>query len=586
MFKSNSNDGFSLKAYRGSQMTLLAMNLEEKPIQGTFAGFTIFYINPNGDRKPIQNLLNFKGEDGITASEISPIQRFNWVHFPGSYQQTGMLSGKYSYEATPRYFDENKNLLPLDKNKTVQVKDIDVDDFSDGKVKIGFTRAFIKSQAFSNRFGAKQKLLPSGDWIFNPTIKAGTNPKYGDFTYDDMYAWLGFNARTLIYDLLNEALHNTSVTVDMFAYDFNEPVIADICLQLASMGKIRIILDDAGLHTIPDKKGNPTKENDFEARFKTKAKGNSSIFRCNFARYSHCKEIILNNNNKAYKVLTGSTNFSYTGLYVNANHVLVFDDENVAQYYSDVFNACWMDGKATSFRKTFFANNARVFSNGIIPFTEINVSPHTSEYAAQLIDSITDIVNDDKNTSVLFSVMEMGKKTTGSLIPALRELHKNDSIFTYGVTDNSDGDISIYKPGRKNGLLIDAKEANRELPPPFKEEFNLGLMHAIHHKFIVTNFNMDNARVYCGSSNLALGGETDNGDNLLCIKDSDVATVFAIEALRLTDHYNFRSLKDEEVASKTKGAIMKPAKLDNTGRWVEKFYDENDCRCVERKLFS
>ena len=51
---------------------------------------------------------------------------------------------------------------------------------------------------------------------------------------------------------------------------------------------------------------------------------------------------------------------------------------------------------------------------------------------------------------------------------------------------------------------------------------------------------MDSARVYCGSSNLALGGETQNGDNLLCIKDTDVATVFAIEAFRLTDHYNYR----------------------------------------------
>jgi hypothetical protein len=581
MYKENSKNGFSLKAYRGSQMTLLSMNLEKKPEEGTFAGFTLFYINPKGERKAIQNMLNFEGREGVTNSDISPIQRFNWVHFPGSYQQTGMLTGNYSYEATPRYFGSDRKLLPLDETMTVRVSDVIVDDFNDGKVNVGFTRAFVKSQAFSNRYGAKQKLIPSGDWIFDTNKKAGTNSKYGDFTYEDMYAWLGFNARTMIYSLLKEALNTPSVSIDMFAYDFNDPVIADLCLQLASQGKIRIILDNAALHTQADKKGNPTKENDFEARFNAKAKSGSEIFRCRFARFSHCKEIILKKNDKAYKVLTGSTNFSYTGLYVNANHVLMFEDKKVAQYYEDVFNACWHNGKAAPFRATGFANNVEVFSGKNTLNTEINVSPHTPDYAKNLIDSITEVVNDIKNTSVLFSVMEMGEKTTGSLIPALRELHKNDSIFTYGITDNSNGEISLYKPGYKNGLLIDAKKANRELPPPFKKEFELGLMHAIHHKFVVTNFNMENARVYCGSSNLALGGEQDNGDNLLCIKDQDVATVFAIEALRLTDHYNFRSVTEKQDAG-----VEKTAKLDSTGTWVDKFYNEQDIRYVERKLFA
>ena len=43
--------------------------------------------------------------------------------------------------------------------------------------------------------------------------------------------------------------------------------------------------------------------------------------------------------------------------------------------------------------------------------------------------------------------MEMGDTSTGTLIRALRGLHKNDTIYTYGVTDNSSGDISLYKPG-------------------------------------------------------------------------------------------------------------------------------------------
>lgn len=589
MFRTASQNGFSLKVYQGSMMSLLTMNMSERPAEGSFAGFTIFYTSPNGKRNPISNLLNFKGTDTITGSDVSPLQVFKWVHFPGSYHDTGMLQGDYVYEATPRYFDNDKNLLPLDDSTTAKVN-IKMGDFSDGKLRVGFTRAFLKSQAFTNRYGSKQRLTPDvDDWMFDTKQKAGHNTKYGDFTYEDMYAWLGFNARKMVYELLEEALQNSDVTVDMFAYDFNDPVVASLCLELAAKGRIRIILDNAFLHHNNSTNGKLTEEDDFENRFNNQKKQGAELFRCRFGRYSHCKEIILRKKGKAYKVMTGSTNFSVTGFYINANHILVFDNSSIAGYYGDIFDACWQNGSAASFRKTSFASTQKNFLNNNFPRTEINVSPHDKTYAQQVLDAITANVKSSRIRSVLFSVMEMGTNSTGSLISTLRELHKDDSIYTYGVTDNSSGDISLYKPGRKNGLLIDAQSAARELPPPFKTEHSLSKAHAIHHKFVVTNFNQPSARVYCGSSNLALGGEKENGNNLLCIKDTDVATVFAIEALRLTDHYNFRSVKEEAEKQKA-GLIAKssthPARLDNTGKWVNKYYDENDIRYVERNLFA
>ena len=574
MFRTNSQNGFSLKAYHGSQMTLLAMDINKKP-DDSFAGFTLSYINPKGKTNFIQNLLNFNGTSGFTSSEISPIQLFRWVHFPGSYQQTGILNGEYTYKATPRFLDSSKQLLPLDNSKTASVK-IDVDDYKEGGLSIAFTRAFLKSEAFANRYSANQKLKPSDNLIFDTKQNAGTDKNGKSFTYEDMYAWLGFSAREVVNDMLNEALANNNITVDMFAYDFDDPVITDMCLSLASKGKIRMILDNASLHTGPK-----AQEDEFEKLFNTKAKNGSEIFRCRFGRFSHCKIIILKKNNKPVKVLTGSTNFSFTGLYVNANHVLLFEDTKVAQYYDDVFNACWKNGKASAFKETTFANSPQIFSGNSIPSTEINFSPHKDAYAENLLDGIT--ANVKKAKSVIFSVMDMGETSSGSLIKTLRELHKDDSVYTYGITDNSGKELSLYKPGKKNGLLINAKAASRELPPPFQKEHSLP-GHAIHHKFVVTDFNKSTARVYCGSSNLALGGEKANGDNLICIKDDDIATVFAIEAIRLVDHYNYRSLKDP--ATKKKNTTKEPVKLDVTGKWFNRFYDKNDIRCVERKVFA
>ena len=102
--------------------------------------------------------------------------------------------------------------------------------------------------------------------------------------------------------------------------------------------------------------------------------GGAELFRCRFARYSHCKIIILKKNGAAFRVLTGSTNFAITGLCVNANHVLVFDRPGVAGYYSDVFNKVWQVGKAGPFRSTDFSNNTKKFTVAGFPHTEVNFS--------------------------------------------------------------------------------------------------------------------------------------------------------------------------------------------------------------------
>jgi hypothetical protein len=88
-------------------------------------------------------------------------------------------------------------------------------------------------------------------------------------------------------------------------------------------------------------------------------------------------------------------------------------------------------------------------------------------------------------------------------------------------------------------VLATGKPTRTRLPPPFNQVPDVGLGHQVHHKFIVCGFNGTDPVVYCGSSNLAQTGETVNGDNLIAIHDEDVATVFAIEALLLVDHFDF-----------------------------------------------
>ena len=130
-----------------------------------------------------------------------------------------------------------------------------------------------------------------------------------------------------------------NLSLDVFAYDLNEPDVVTRLVKLGRTKRVRVILDNAALHHNAD---GDKPEDEFEAMF-AKAAGKKNIKRGKFGRYAHDKVFIVSDGSGAKKVLTGSTNFSVTGLYVNSNHVLIFDDAKVAGVYASVFNEAWDD---------------------------------------------------------------------------------------------------------------------------------------------------------------------------------------------------------------------------------------------------
>ena len=339
---------FSLTAYRGDVKTLLAFNLAEKDAQD-LAGFTI-QCKPDGqDPYYVHNQLQFENASGhsqdpkepANSSINAPIHKFRWIHVPGSIQDTQPLRGKYIYTVTPRYFDKDGALQPLDQQLGASVT-ITVDGFQTKGLELGFTRGYVQSQAFVHHFGPKATIQPvnKANLIFDTSKESGVNASGEHFTYQEQYEWLGFTAREKVFGILNEVLKDTSLRLDMFAYDLNEPDVLSLLLKLGKQGRVRIILDNASLHhASTPKKSNatakaksnsnkskgPPPEDRFEQLFnKTAKKG--LLLRGKFGRYAHDKVFVVRNkgNGAAKKVLTGSTNFSVTGMYVNFAGIIPF----------------------------------------------------------------------------------------------------------------------------------------------------------------------------------------------------------------------------------------------------------------------
>jgi hypothetical protein len=82
---------------------------------------------------------------------------------------------------------------------------------------------------------------------------------------------------------------------------------------------------------------------------------------------------------------------------------------------------------------------------------------------------------------------------------------------------------------------------------------------------------------------MAAGGEYSNGDNLICIEDRKVAIAYAIEALRLFDHFHFR-VKARESDSP---AVLRLAKPPAPGEkpWFSQYYRIGHIKERDRLLF-
>jgi hypothetical protein len=132
----------------------------------------------------------------------------------------------------------------------------------------------------------------------------------------------------------------------------------------------------------------------------------------------------------------------------------------------------------------------------------------------------------------------------------------------------------------EGGTFIPFSYLKDHVPPPFSAEWSGGAGRVIHHKFVVTDFNGDSPQVFAGSSNLAAGGEKDNGDNLVCFTDPGIAAEYAIEAIQLVDHYRFR-------AALQKATDAQPLQLKTrSANWAADYYNPASPRCRERTVLA
>lgn len=561
----NASAKFTLKLHRGDGMVLLGMNWKQGKPPANFVGFAIEYKTPKGNEfKPIPNRLSFPKPDGsvnsVTLSSLeSPFQKFRWVHFPPEADQ----AGNFTYRVTPMFMEAPRKLT---SGAAQQAKLALQRETYPGKLNVAYTRGFICSQAFVDKYKTVTGILPG----------RGDDPLKFKTKNEGACAWMGFEARAVILDLLDKAIADSGAQVRVVAYDLNEPEVVERLEKLKN--RLKVIIDNSGSHA---RKGSP--ENAAATRLQQSA-GPDHVKREKMGKLQHNKFIAVLGP-KVNAAICGSTNFSWRGIYVQNNNAVVLEGEAVAQRFFKTFDDYWEFPTAGKFTPKASEGWTPLGVPGIN--AQLAFSPHSAKNA--LLGSVASDVEKHTTSSLLYSLAFL-YQTPGVIKNAVKKVSEDSKVLVYGISDRPVGGIDLKKPSG-NPQPVYPSQLSKNLPEPFKSEPTGGSGVRMHHKFIVIDFDKPTARVYLGSYNFSKPADLQNGENLLVFRDRTIAVSYMVEALSMFDHYHFRvkqnaakKAKPGTQAHKGLSLALPPEKAGEHAWWEEDYTDPQKKR--DRELFS
>jgi PLD-like domain len=563
---------FTLKVHRGDGMALLAMNWKVDKPPKDFVGFAIEYKEPNGQKFfVLNNRLAFLGAEGslnpnTKSTRLSPIQKFRWVHFPRNAE----LAGEFVYRVTPVFMNA-LDVLSYGESQEVALE-LRRETYP-GQLNVAYTRGFVSSQAFVDRYGAKSipLLLPAKadtGLDFVPTL-----PKA-----EEALGWMGFEARSAILEVLDQAIADKSAQVRAVMYDLNEPGIVS---RFEKLGKrLKIIIDDQGDH------GDATSSETKAAARLTASAGAANVKRQHMGGLQHNKTLVVKGT-KVKAVVCGSTNHSWRGFFVQNNNAVILRGSSVVKIFATAFDDYWANDKAAGFSATGSAAWNPLGLKGID--AKVGFSPRSTTNA--VLQSIADDIGGN-TTSCLFFSLAFLYQTPGAVLNAIKKIKQDKKVFSYGISDRQvkeiddpqTAGIDLQKP---SGIVkaVSPAALSDNVPEPFKSEPAGGGGARMHHKFVVIDFDKPTARVYLGSYNFSVAADVSNGENLLCIRDRRIAVSYMIEALRIFDHYHFRlNQMGAKTAQKRLFLAKPPRKPGEKTWWAEDYTNARKIR--DRELFA
>jgi phosphatidylserine/phosphatidylglycerophosphate/cardiolipin synthase-like enzyme len=254
-------------------------------------------------------------------------------------------------------------------------------------------------------------------------------------------------------------------------------------------------------------------------------------------------------NGNAGRVLTGSTNWTTTGLCTQLNNVLFVADPVIAARYLDQWGTLVANGD--DMPPSLKASNSK-------PTTDKNITLYFAATNGEVeFKPALDLIAGAKD-GALFLMFMPGQSP---LLNALLDRSKDNNLYVRGVvssvTPKDGGIFSVGGQVVKSGAPPQAFHEDVQLPSGISEkdqpswaeqEFNVGEMRAahlmaiVHSKTIVIDPFSDNCAVITGSHNFSDSASAKNDENLVIVRgNKKLAQAYALHVNGVYDHYSWRA---------------------------------------------
>jgi hypothetical protein len=552
-------------------------------------GFSIRRIvDGKEEDKALRATVGFSKNDDPRESPQTtdewPIQSFNWKDLYAPHDR------KIRYKIVPMIgtWDE---LVPADDQAILTDEVTRTQDY--GSTKIIFNRGLLSTQAFSKSSGtdgvpkehARDLITdPSGIW----RKRLGGQMLYNFHKFFALAGVHGGRYLAALYELTdNELIEH------LLRNKGNELILSN-----ANSSKTQKV--DGKEKTVVVNDGTNAKvRKELHKRMKA---GNISIYdRMLGSHIGHNKFVIyLDKDDKPKAVLTGSTNWTSTGLCGQTNNLVIIESDKIAKQYVAYWDQLKSDvNQDTALRqwcgkKAFQSKlGSAEYTMWYSPNTKLKNKPKNPATPVDMKEVYHLIENSKK--SVLFLVFNPGAPSILEKIKDVSEARlETDPLFVRGAI--SDAKIArrvmteIYSDaGRLNSpdryyVLPKDREVTgvAAIPGKFsyweKELLKLGFS-TIHDKILVIDpFGKDSA-VITGSHNLGYKASYTNDENMVIIrKDPAIAKAYAAHILDVVNHFKWRyklqsmvaGLKSE--ASKRKALSKAWQDLAETDQWMDYYY--------------
>jgi phosphatidylserine/phosphatidylglycerophosphate/cardiolipin synthase-like enzyme len=540
-------------------------------------GFAVIQIDAAGKETPLPALASFAGQpkDPKRTTEQAPVQKFWWKDL---FAQRG---GTYTYRIVPMGGTPGGTLTPLAGVEPLVSNPVTLTE-KRPPFNAYFNRGIVATQALSRELKDKPSVAALTPHIIDPI--------------DPIRIHLMGQLFEGVTSLLDRA-DKDGGTINAALYELNDPKGLEKRLQAADHGNPKSRTVILGNEQAVDADKKTIEDADSENRANLKAAGVNVIDRIlGKGSIPHNKFMVLNQNGGPAAVLSGSTNWTSTGLCTQTNNVLVTESAEVAKRYiaywnrlKDDVDAAGDDQKKLQSPVLRTSNHQDNESSINTPIkldggvtVEVMFSPNTNHVLASPprekpndMERVFDLIAGAQQ-AVLFLAFDPGSNSI--LDAAGTALAKNPNLFVRGALTSSQRasnfSAALHQGGesdqhdRAPGVTVvgEAGKPKKKgakapaLPPDFRAvpagaitpDDAFGAFEAelakfgfaiIHNKIVVIDPFTDNCTVITGSHNLGFRASHNNDENMVIVRGHrKLAEAYACHVLDIYDHYAWRFL--------------------------------------------